>query len=81
MSGSRAERRYDRKAARRYMHMTSWRPCKIGLCPRCLWREVTGLNRRAKARHLIEARNVAAGLTPIRAWRDEDGRWHREAQR
>lgn len=50
------ERRYDRKAGRRYMHTTPWRRCRIGLCVRCWVRELTGINRRAKARHIEETR-------------------------
>lgn len=41
--------RTERQAARRYMHMTPWRSCRIGLCLRCSWRDLAGKNRRDKA--------------------------------
>lgn len=53
------ERRYQHKAARRYMHMTPWRSCNPalrGFCLRCFWRDLTGRNRREKAAFIARIR-------------------------
>lgn len=64
---NRRERRYERKMARRSWHRTPWRPCygyMGGFCLRCLWRALTGANRRALRRHLTWRREVSKRLTP-----------------
>jgi hypothetical protein len=69
------ERRYERRAARRYWHMTPWRSCNRmmrGWCLRCLWRDVTGINRRAKAAYVAHVREVAATLPAVPHLRGED---------
>lgn len=74
------ERRYDRKAARRYAHQTPWRSCNRtmrGFCLRCFWRDVTGINKRAKAADIERRRRFrdVPGLLRVPMQRNADGAW------
>lgn len=66
----REERRFSRTAGRRYMHMVAMgRSCNQGgrfgysiTCWRCLWRDITGRNRRDFRRYVAEIKAHRAAL-------------------
>jgi len=62
--------------------MTPWRPCYRSarwLCVRCWVREVTGVNRRALADHLVRSQEMAATVPPLYVWRDTEGTLQRSS--
>jgi hypothetical protein len=77
----RRERRSERRAARRYWHKTTpWRSCNRGLrahCLYCLWRRITGQERRALEAHRRYVREVVRPRLTTRYARQnpETGRW------
>lgn len=60
-------RRFDRRAMKRYAHLTPWRPCYQvigGVCLRCLARDLFGIHRRERAR-LLETLTPAPHDQPL----------------
>lgn len=54
--------RFERQAAKRYAHMRDWDTCYRligGFCVRCLVRQLSGTNKRAKARRIARFRGAS----------------------
>ena len=77
-------RRFEKQAARSYIHAVSpWSTCmewsgwRRGFCLRCLWGVSTGANKRAKAAHIARVRDLVQTIPHTVMRRNEEGRWVR----